>query len=40
MPLLPGWLVYHAIVDPRDGTLYAATSEEAQDGIRSVIDLA
>ena len=25
-PLLPGWLVYHAIVDPRDGTLYAATN--------------
>jgi photosystem II stability/assembly factor-like uncharacterized protein len=25
-PLLPGWAVYHAIVDPRDGVLYAATN--------------
>jgi photosystem II stability/assembly factor-like uncharacterized protein len=25
-PLLPGWPVYHAIVDPRDGILYAATN--------------
>jgi photosystem II stability/assembly factor-like uncharacterized protein len=25
-PLLPGWSVYHAIVDPRDGALYAATN--------------
>src|SRR5207244_5656797 len=25
-PLLPGWSVYHAIVDPRDGTLHAATN--------------
>jgi photosystem II stability/assembly factor-like uncharacterized protein len=25
-PLLPGWSVYHAIVDPRDRTLYAATN--------------
>jgi hypothetical protein len=25
-PLLPGWPVYHAIVDPRDGVLYAATN--------------
>ena len=25
-PLLPGWSVYHAIVDPRDGVLYAATN--------------
>src|SRR5712691_2317331 len=25
-PLLPGWSVFHAIVDPRDGTLYAATN--------------
>jgi photosystem II stability/assembly factor-like uncharacterized protein len=24
-PLLPGWSVYHATVDPRDGVLYAAT---------------
>jgi photosystem II stability/assembly factor-like uncharacterized protein len=25
-PLLPGWAIYHAIVDPRDGTLHAATN--------------
>ena len=25
-PLLPGWAVYHATVDPRDGTLYAASN--------------
>jgi photosystem II stability/assembly factor-like uncharacterized protein len=25
-PLLPGWAVYHAIVDPRDGMLYGATN--------------
>jgi photosystem II stability/assembly factor-like uncharacterized protein len=25
-PLLPGWAVYHAMVDPRDGTLHAATN--------------
>ena len=25
-PLLPGWGVYHAVVDPRNGTLYAATN--------------
>jgi photosystem II stability/assembly factor-like uncharacterized protein len=25
-PLLPGWSVYHALVDPRDGVLYAATN--------------
>jgi photosystem II stability/assembly factor-like uncharacterized protein len=25
-PLLQGWAVYHAIVDPRDGTLHAATN--------------
>ncbi len=25
-PLLPGWSVYHAIVDPRDGVLYACTN--------------
>jgi photosystem II stability/assembly factor-like uncharacterized protein len=25
-PLLPGWAVYHATVDPRDGALYAATN--------------
>jgi photosystem II stability/assembly factor-like uncharacterized protein len=25
-PLLPGWAVYHAIVDPRDGVLYGATN--------------
>jgi len=25
-PLLPGWSVYHAIVDPRDGALHAATN--------------
>src|SRR5256885_8620505 len=25
-PLLPGWPVYHAIVDPRDDVLYAATN--------------
>jgi photosystem II stability/assembly factor-like uncharacterized protein len=25
-PLLPGWSVYHAIVDPRDGVLYAASN--------------
>jgi len=25
-PLLPGWAVYHATVDPRDSVLYAATN--------------
>jgi hypothetical protein len=25
-PLLEGWGVYHAVLDPRDGTLYAATN--------------
>jgi photosystem II stability/assembly factor-like uncharacterized protein len=25
-PLLPGWSVFHAVVDPRDGMLYAATN--------------
>ncbi|HEX9380464.1 MAG TPA: hypothetical protein VF891_03115 [Gaiellaceae bacterium] len=25
-PLLPGWSVFHATVDPRDGVLYAATN--------------
>src|SRR5918996_1675532 len=25
-PLLPGWAVYHAVVDPRDGVLYGATN--------------
>jgi photosystem II stability/assembly factor-like uncharacterized protein len=25
-PLLPGWSVFHAMVDPRDGVLYAATN--------------
>jgi photosystem II stability/assembly factor-like uncharacterized protein len=25
-PLLPGWAVYHAMVDPRDGVLHAATN--------------
>jgi len=25
-PLLEGWSVYHAMVDPRDGTLHAATN--------------
>src|SRR5438034_9573630 len=25
-PLLQGWAVYHAIVDPRDGTFHAATN--------------
>jgi photosystem II stability/assembly factor-like uncharacterized protein len=25
-PLLPGWSIYHAVVDPRDGTLFAASN--------------
>src|SRR5436305_478513 len=25
-PLLPGWEIFHAVVDPRDGTLYACTN--------------
>jgi photosystem II stability/assembly factor-like uncharacterized protein len=25
-PLLPGWSIYHAVVDPRDGVLYAASN--------------
>jgi photosystem II stability/assembly factor-like uncharacterized protein len=25
-PLLPGWSVFHALVDPRDGVLYGATN--------------
>ncbi len=28
-PLLPGWEVFHAIIDPRDGTLYACTNTYA-----------
>ncbi|MGZ4409724.1 MAG: WD40/YVTN/BNR-like repeat-containing protein, partial [Gaiellaceae bacterium] len=31
-PLLPGWPVYHAIVDPRDGVLYAATNSYIYGG--------
>jgi photosystem II stability/assembly factor-like uncharacterized protein len=31
-PLLSGWSVYHALVDPRDGTLYAATNNWAYGG--------
>src|SRR5881397_582646 len=31
-PLLPGWPVYHAIVDPRDGVLYAATNSFIYSG--------
>ena len=26
VPLLPGWSIYHAVVDPRDGTLFAASN--------------
>src|SRR5256885_16788390 len=33
-PLLPGWPVYHAIVDPRDGVLYAATNSFIYGGAR------
>jgi photosystem II stability/assembly factor-like uncharacterized protein len=25
-PMLPGWSIYHAIVDPRDGVVYAASN--------------
>src|ERR671922_743328 len=25
-PLLPGWSIYHAVVDPRDGTVFAASN--------------
>ena len=25
-PLLPGWEIFHAVLDPRDGTLYACTN--------------
>ena len=28
-PLLAGWAVYHGVVDPRDGALYACTNHEA-----------
>jgi photosystem II stability/assembly factor-like uncharacterized protein len=31
-PLLPGWSIFHAVVDPRDGTLYAATNSELYGG--------
>jgi photosystem II stability/assembly factor-like uncharacterized protein len=27
-PLLPGWSVFHAVLDPRDGTIHAATNSE------------
>ena len=27
-PLLTGWSVFHAVVDPRDGTIHAATNNE------------
>jgi hypothetical protein len=25
-PLLPGWEVFHAVIDPRDGTFYACAN--------------
>jgi hypothetical protein len=28
-PLLPGWEIFHAVVDPRDGTLYACSNSPA-----------
>ena len=28
-PLLPGWSIYHAIVDPRDGVVYACANSWA-----------
>src|SRR5437764_15406906 len=31
-PLLPGWSVYHATVDRRDGTLYACTNNWVYGG--------
>jgi photosystem II stability/assembly factor-like uncharacterized protein len=31
-PLLQGWSVYHAMVDPRDGTLYACTNNWVYGG--------
>lgn len=31
-PLLPGWSVNHAIVDPRDGVLYACTNNWVYGG--------
>jgi photosystem II stability/assembly factor-like uncharacterized protein len=30
-PLLPGWSVFHAVVDPRDGAIHAATNSEIYD---------
>ena len=27
-PQLPGWSIFHAVVDPRDGTIYAASNNE------------
>jgi photosystem II stability/assembly factor-like uncharacterized protein len=31
-PLLPGWSVYHALVDPRDGALYACSNNWVYGG--------
>ena len=31
-PLLTGWSVFHAVVDPRDGTLHACTNSEVYGG--------
>ena len=31
-PLLPGWSIYHAVVDPRDGTLLAAANNFVYGG--------
>ena len=31
-PLLPGWEIKHALVDPRDGTLYAAANSWVYGG--------
>jgi photosystem II stability/assembly factor-like uncharacterized protein len=31
-PHLTGWAVFHAVVDPRDGALYAATNSEVYGG--------
>jgi len=31
-PLLPGWEIHHACIDPRDGTLFAATNSWVHGG--------
>ena len=37
-PLLAGWSINHAIVDPRDGSLYACANSWVYGGTRPALD--